>query len=877
MDLEKLKDEELIILCKEHKIETFNIKTKKNYSKKTLINNLSKMINNNSNLNIETKLKNCIKTCHNYLYSNGSIVGNDASNDIIRIFILKVISYLYSKPENKEIILNKIENLKTNESYDRYLTYLENFSNLTIISDDCDDVNSNYEDYMDDVIKSKLLSLIFSESNDYILNTRKENRNIFKLIEELDKIEINEKTIEEFSTISIYEYFNSNYEGKSTSKKLGQFFTPKKMINCILNNCNFINQVLEFENPSIYDPCCGTGGLLCNLYNSCKNIKPNNIYGTEIHNDTIKYALASLLLSTNSLFENLNKNCSLSNNKFLFENKKFDIIFTNPPFGTTLKYKEIKEKFNNNKPSNLDIKFEDVFPFDTNTGINLFIQLIIYLLNENGIACIILPDGELMDGKTSIKFRKFIIENCKVMKIISFPQNAFEYTSIKTNVLILKKIKNENNDKNVEFIEVLNLNNEAKTIGIKDLNDNHSFHFNDEINEELKEIEGVEYKSLGDIVIYKSGKRLPQGHNLLDNKTDFPYIRISNINNNSVSLNNIKYISKETNDIIKNYIINTDDLFITITGTIGLVGIIPIELNGANLTENAIKINILDKNRILQKFLMYNIHYTQQEEIKLKSSGLAIPKLSIEKLMTLKIPIPSLEVQEEIIKKCDFLSDFNKKLEDNIKELKECDKIEFECFKKIIYNCEKEIKSLGEVCKVNIGGTPSRDINEYYQNGNNLWVSVRELNRGYIYDTKEKITDLGIKNSNVKLLEKDSILFSFKLSIGKTAIAGKPLYTNEAIAGILSKDNNLLNNKYLYNYLTFNDFSKFGRGLIGNGSLNKKSLEEIKIPIPSLEVQEKFINYCENRNNNSYNTHIRIIEKTIEDNKKLMKELFNFQ
>ena len=667
LDLEKLKDEELINLCKENKIETFNIKTKKNYSKKTLISNLSKMINNNSNLNIETKLKNCIKTCHNYLYSNGSIVGNDASNDIIRIFILKVISYLYSNNENRKIILNKIENLKTNESYDRYLTYLEKFSNLTIISDGCDDINSNYEDYMDDVIRGSILSLIFSESNDYILNTRKENRNIFKLIEELDKIEINEKTIEEFSTISIYEYFNSNYEGKSTSKKLGQFFTPKKMINCILNNCNFINLVLEFENPFIYDPCCGTGGLLCNLYNSCKNIKPNNIYGTEIHNDTIKYALASLLLSTNSLFENLYKGCSLSNNKFLFENKKFDIIFTNPPFGTTLKYKEIKEKFNNNKPSNLDIKFEDVFPFDTNTGINLFIQLIIYLLNENGIACIILPDGEIMDGKTSIKFRKFIIENCKVMKIISFPQNAFEYTSIKTNVLILKKIKNENNDndKNVEFIEVNKECNEAKTIGIKDLNDNHSFHFNDEINEKLKEIEGVEYKKLG------------------------------------------------------------------------------------------------------------------------------------------------------------------------------------------------------EVCKVNIGGTPSRDINEYYQNGNNLWVSVRELNRGYIYDTTEKITDLGIKNSNVKLLEKDSILFSFKLSIGKTAIAGKPLYTNEAIAGILSKDNNLLNNKYLYNYLTFNNFSKFGRGLIGNGSLNKKSLEEIKIPIPSLEVQEEIIKKCE---------FLTDFNKKLEENIKELKE-----
>jgi type I restriction-modification system DNA methylase subunit/restriction endonuclease S subunit len=153
------------------------------------------------------------------------------------------------------------------------------------------------------------------------------------------------------------------------------------------------------------------------------------------------------------------------------------------------------------------------------------------------------------------------------------------------------------------------------------------------------------------------------------------------------------------------------------------------------------------------------------------------------------------------------------------------------------------VKTLGEVCKFDIGGTPSRSKNEYYENGNNLWVSVRELNGGYIYDTKEKITDLGVQNSSVKLFAKDTILFSFKLSIGKTAIVGNPLYTNEAIAGILSKNNDLLNNKYLYYYLTINDFSKLGSGILGNGSLNKKSLEQIKIPIPSLERQQEIVKY----------------------------------
>nr|QOI90347.1 hypothetical protein HWQ62_00210 [Pyramimonas orientalis virus] len=151
------------------------------------------------------------------------------------------------------------------------------------------------------------------------------------------------------------------------------------------------------------------------------------------------------------------------------------------------------------------------------------------------------------------------------------------------------------------------------------------------------------------------------------------------------------------------------------------------------------------------------------------------------------------------------------------------------------------LKTLGEVCSFNIGGTPSRYNKEYYDNGTHLWCSVKELNGGIIFDTKEKITDSGIKNSSVKLFPVGTILISFKLSIGKTAIVGKELYTNEAIAGINTSNSNVLNQKYLYHYLSLNDFSHLGSGIIGGGSLNKKSIENIPIHIPSVEVQTELV------------------------------------
>ena len=150
---------------------------------------------------------------------------------------------------------------------------------------------------------------------------------------------------------------------------------------------------------------------------------------------------------------------------------------------------------------------------------------------------------------------------------------------------------------------------------------------------------------------------------------------------------------------------------------------------------------------------------------------------------------------------------------------------------------------LKDVCDIQIGGTPRRDNPEFY-GGNNLWVSVRELNNNIINDTKEHITDIGVEQSNVKLIPENTVLYSFKLSIGKIAITGKPLYTNEAIAGLLIKNKKELLTKYLYYALCFiNTFTS--KGCIGNGSLNKTSLGKVKIPIISIEKQNRIISFLD--------------------------------
>ena len=205
-------------------------------------------------------------------------------------------------------------------------------------------------------------------------------------------------------------------------------------------------------------------------------------------------------------------------------------------------------------------------------------------------------------------------------------------------------------------------------------------------------------KTLGVITTYKSGKRLPQGHILQNDKTSYPYIRITDIDKNTISLDNIKYITQETKNIINKYIITTDDIFITIAGTTGLVGIIPDELDCANLTENAIRINIINKNEILQKYLVYDIHYNQQKELKTKTIGAAIPKLSIERLMTLKIHIPSLERQQEIVEYCEYNDTLIKQLEKEIENNKKQARM---CINSIVKMQSLEVDELNEIEEIN--------------------------------------------------------------------------------------------------------------------------------------------------------------------------------
>jgi len=142
---------------------------------------------------------------------------------------------------------------------------------------------------------------------------------------------------------------------------------------------------------------------------------------------------------------------------------------------------------------------------------------------------------------------------------------------------------------------------------------------------------------LGDHCKVKGGKRLPKGDNLTINKTNHPYLRVTDFKEFGIDKSVIQYIEDKTFQEIKRYTIYEGDVYLSIVGTISLVGIIDSELSGANLTENAAK--LFDFQNIDKRFLAYYLKSNiGQEEIHSRTVGSTQAKLALHRIEGIRFP-----------------------------------------------------------------------------------------------------------------------------------------------------------------------------------------------------------------------------------------------
>ena len=141
-----------------------------------------------------------------------------------------------------------------------------------------------------------------------------------------------------------------------------------------------------------------------------------------------------------------------------------------------------------------------------------------------------------------------------------------------------------------------------------------------------------------------------------------------------------------------------------------------------------------------------------------------------------------------------------------------------------------EVNKVKHVFDFQTGFTPPSGKTEYYENGNHIWINISDLQEKYIDDSVNKITDKAIEDFNPEIVPQGSLLYSFKLSVGKVGFNTKDCYTNEAIFSIKSDGNMSLN--FLYYSLPDQIIKNANENIYGAKILNQELIKNAHLILP---------------------------------------------
>ncbi|MDL1974479.1 MAG: restriction endonuclease subunit S [Deltaproteobacteria bacterium] len=376
--------------------------------------------------------------------------------------------------------------------------------------------------------------------------------------------------------------------------------------------------------------------------------------------------------------------------------------------------------------------------------------------------------------------------------------------------------------------------------------------------------EDWEVEFVDNISDVKSGKRLPLGNYLMDTKTNYPYIRVADMFQGGVSLANIRYVPPNVYPTIKNYRIFKEDIFISVAGTLGIVGVIPNELDGANLTENADRLTSIkcDRDFLLYVFLSDLIQKRIEEE---RTLG-AQPKLALTRIRKFQIPLPPTKEEQKAI--AEVLSDTDNLIQALEKRIAKKRLIKQGAMQKLLTPKDGwKVKKLGEIAEIVGGGTPNTFIKKYW-NGRIQWFTPTEIGiNKYVVKSIRKITVEGLKNSSARILPVGTVLLTSRAGIGDLSILKEGGCTNQGFQSLIAKK--LITNEFLY-YLMIT----LKNVLIQNASgstfleISPNRIKQIDVSIPNCKKQSHIASIL-----SDMDTEIETLEKKLAKYKQLKQGL----
>jgi type I restriction-modification system DNA methylase subunit len=619
----------------------------------------------------KSKLKYEFKNCLNILRDNEGLTGDKALRNMSYLLILKLLEPHLGdkiKIDDYDYDFSHIEDEMV-EYHKKKLLDIVRFSNMSNEKDDNIPVNIKY--LWDDILSvHPTTKNIFLKGKGFDILHKSTYK---KIIDKLNSIDLSQTENDVLG-----DAYEEVIQDIMTGKVLGQFFTPPLLRK----------MMVKLMNPQIHpdgkidtcgDPTMGTGGFLITYLQyilkqaNAKNINPDwdfikteGLYGKELEPDTYQLAVSNMLISSGHMFEKLDRGDSIR----VPITKKFDNILANPPFGIEgLKYDDFKSPLKN-----------EYVPIKTDNAVSLFIQAIIYMLKVNGKCAVVLPNGKELFSKTNTKFvsiREYLMKTCDLKEIIYIESSESIFTNTKINTCVFyfvkkvdgsdileTKIKLSKNQKetgrdyifqkthqttNVIFYKY-NLTEDVKNLLVevpieKIAANSYSLNYAEYMKNEVIEYEeGVIVKTLGEVCRFlpKSKRQASYG----EKQGQYPFYTSSQTCS--------KYCDKYDYE---------DECLIVGTG--GSANI-KYSCKFSCSTDNfVIKIIPGQLVKYIYYYLSINIEVLQKGFV-----GAGLKHISKKYISNIKIPIPSLERQKEIVKYLEYNDELIKQLEKEIENNK---------------------------------------------------------------------------------------------------------------------------------------------------------------------------------------------------------------
>jgi len=683
------------------------------------------------------------------------------------------------------------------------------------------------------------------------------------------------ETLKSFlKTIGEFEYDHSEKLGDAFEYLLsvmgsqgdaGQFRTPRHIIDFIVKVVN------PGKNETILDPACGTAGFLISAYKHIieKNKKYGRVHltpaqkkrlienfsGYDISPDMQRLSLVNMYLHG---FKNpkIYEYDTLTSEERWQE--AFDVILANPPFMSP------KGGIKPHKRFSVQAKRSEV----------LFVDYIAEHLNPNGRAGIIVPEGIIFQSGTAYKkLRKMLVDH-SLYAVVSLPSGVFNpYSGVKTSILLLDKNLAKKTDK-ILFIKI---NNDGFGLGAQ-----------------RREVKGSDLplaleilrsfchsRASGNLdwtpdqagsdklahLVVKTKIAESEDYNLSGERykkaifisTKWTVVKLGEI----VTLEYGKPLKKENRKkglypvFGSNGIVGYHDSYLVegpfiIVGRKGSAGAVTYSGISGYPIDTTFFVKIKDVQCCNLKYLYFQMLSLGLDKVNIQSG---VPGLNRNDAYKIKIPLPPLEVQEQIVAELDNYQ----KIIDGAWQ------VVGNYRPHIDIDPEWEMVELGDDRFFNIeaGGTPSSKEKNYWD-GDVLWATLVDLpsndHISFIQETKRKITDLGLEKSSAKLIKVNSVIVSTRATIGRVAVNLAPIATNQGFKNIIIKEEKKVDSFFVA--LMVKKLEKRMIALATGGTfkeLSKSKFSEMEIPLPDIAIQQELV------------VQIKKEQKIIESNKILIE------